>query len=37
MPKVLMPIGNLVSAATWHDYGTKFFKVFIEKMRAWKG
>ena len=26
--------GNLVSAGTWHDYGTKFFKVFIEKMKA---
>jgi len=25
--------GNLVSAATWHDYGTPFFKVFIDKMR----
>ncbi len=26
--------GNLVSAGTWHDYGTKFFKVFIEKLKA---
>jgi protease I len=26
--------GNLVSAGTWHDYGTEFFKVFIEKMKA---
>jgi len=24
--------GNVVSAATWHDYGTPFFKIFIEKM-----
>ena len=24
--------GNVVSAATWHDYGTKFFRVFIDKM-----
>jgi len=26
--------GNLVSAGTWHDYDTKFFKVFIGKMKA---
>ncbi len=25
--------GNLVSASTWHDYGTPFFKIFIEMMR----
>jgi PfpI family intracellular protease len=25
--------GNIVSAGTWHDYGTEFFKVFIQKMR----
>ncbi|MDY0170477.1 MAG: DJ-1/PfpI family protein [Thermoguttaceae bacterium] len=25
--------GNIVSAGTWHNYGTQFFKVFIEKMR----
>ena len=25
--------GNIVSAATWHDYGTDFFKIFIRKMR----
>ncbi|MGM0489003.1 MAG: DJ-1/PfpI family protein [Planctomycetota bacterium] len=25
--------GNLVSASTWHDYGTRFFKIFIDKMR----
>jgi len=25
--------GNLVSASTWHDYGTPFFKIFIDKMR----
>ena len=25
--------GNVVSAATWHDYDTPFFKVFIQKMR----
>jgi protease I len=25
--------GNLVSASTWHDYGTPFFKVFIDKLR----
>jgi len=25
--------GNLVSAATWHDYDTPFFKHFIEKMQ----
>jgi protease I len=25
--------GNLVSAGTWHDYDTQFFKIFIEKMR----
>lgn len=25
--------GNLVSAATWHDYGSPFFKIFINKMR----
>lgn len=26
--------GNLVSAGTWHDYGTEFFKIFIEKMKT---
>ncbi|MHB8899130.1 MAG: DJ-1/PfpI family protein [Thermoguttaceae bacterium] len=26
--------GNLVTAGTWHDYGTEFFKVFIEKLKA---
>ena len=26
--------GNLVSAGTWHNYGTQFFKVFIEKLNA---
>jgi protease I len=26
--------GNLVSAGTWHNYDTRFFKVFIEKMKA---
>lgn len=26
--------GNLVSAGTWHDYGTEFFKAFIEKLKA---
>lgn len=26
--------GNLVSAGTWHDYGSRFFKLFVEKMRA---
>jgi len=25
--------GNLVSAGTWHDYGTPFFKTFIRKMQ----
>lgn len=25
--------GNVVSAATWHNYDTPFFKIFIEKMR----
>ena len=25
--------GNVVSAATWHDYGTQFFKIFIQKMQ----
>lgn len=25
--------GNIVSAATWHDYDTPFFKIFLEKMR----
>lgn len=25
--------GNLVSAGTWHDYDTQFFKIFIQKMR----
>jgi len=25
--------GNVVSAATWHDYGTPFFKIFIDKLR----
>jgi protease I len=25
--------GNVVSAATWHDYGTQFFKIFIRKMK----
>ena len=25
--------GNLVSAATWHNYDTPFFKIFIEKMQ----
>jgi protease I len=26
--------GNLISAGTWHNYDTKFFKVFVEKMKA---
>ncbi len=26
--------GNLVTAGTWHNYDTKFFKIFIEKMKA---
>lgn len=26
--------GNLVSAGTWHDYGTEFFKFFIGKMKS---
>jgi protease I len=26
--------GNLVSAGTWHDYGTPFFKTFLQKLRA---
>jgi protease I len=25
--------GNLVSASTWHNYDTPFFKIFIRKMR----
>lgn len=25
--------GNLVSAGTWHNYDTRFFKVFLEKMK----
>jgi protease I len=25
--------GNVVSAGTWHDYDTQFFKIFIKKMR----
>ena len=25
--------GNLVSAGTWHNYDTPFFKTFVEKMR----
>ncbi len=25
--------GNVVSAATWHDYGTQYFKIFIQKMQ----
>jgi len=25
--------GNIVSAATWHDYGTPFFKIFIQNMQ----
>lgn len=29
--------GNIVSAATWHDYGTEYFKVFINKMRESAG
>lgn len=26
--------GNLVSAGTWHNYDTQFFKIFLEKMKA---
>jgi protease I len=26
--------GNLVSAGTWHNYDTRFFKVFLDKMKA---
>ena len=26
--------GNLISAGTWHNYDTKFFKVFVEKLKA---
>lgn len=29
--------GNIVSAATWHDYGTRYFKIFINKMRESEG
>lgn len=29
--------GNVVSAATWHDYGTPFFKIFIKKMQESAG
>ncbi len=25
--------GNVVSAATWHNYDTPFFKIFVEKMQ----
>jgi protease I len=25
--------GNVVSASTWHDYDTQFFKIFIKKMQ----
>ena len=25
--------GNIVSARTWHDYGSEFFKIFIGKLR----
>lgn len=25
--------GNIISAATWHDYGSQFFKIFIQKMQ----
>lgn len=28
--------GNIVSAATWHDYGTPFFRVFLQKMQEQK-
>jgi len=28
--------GNLVSAGTWHDYDTPFFKTFVQKMRESK-
>ncbi len=29
--------GNLVSAGTWHDYDTPFFKIFIDKLRKATG
>ena len=29
--------GNIVSAGTWHDYDTQFFKIFIKKMRETGG
>lgn len=29
--------GNLVSAGTWHDYDTPFFKTFVQKLRASPG
>ena len=29
--------GNLVSAGTWHDYDTQFFKIFLQKMRESAG
>ena len=28
--------GNLVSAGTWHDYDTEFFKVFVKKLSSQK-
>ena len=27
--------GNIVSAGTWHDYGTQFFKIFVKKMQEY--
>ncbi len=29
--------GNVVSASTWHDYDTQFFKIFIKKMQESAG
>jgi protease I len=29
--------GNIVSTRTWHDYGSQFFEVFIQKMQVSAG
>ncbi len=37
VPEPCVVDGNIVSAATWHDYDTPFFNIFIEKMRKSAG
>jgi protease I len=37
IPEPLVIDDNLVSCRTWHDYGTEYMRIFIDKMKSGNG